>query len=337
MKGKVVGVLLGLLCALLTYPLPNALAYTIPNTCRSEAQNSTTVQCVLTVANIGDLMVAETQAQDAQSAGQTQIIVTSVGDGAGDTWTKAVGTHLSVGANCNAGNCFDDEIWYAVAIASGAITITFTYSQNFGTAGAQVQGEDFVGMLGTDLVGTGTFSCSSSCGSSYSTVGSVAVNSGNLPVSSIWTSCEASNTLTPASGYTKFSPASLFEGATEYGTPPTYTGVSPTFFSWFCSTTENIIIDVGAVFGSIPPVTKVVACTFTQIQCWWYPMFFYGVFAVPFLIIGKAGGANGREFTYLLLAGLTFCSMIQVQMNMTNIMMPMILSLGGIIYAVRSR
>jgi hypothetical protein len=334
MRAKAGAVVVGLLCAMLLSAFPDAFAYTVPNTCRSEAQNSTTVQCVLTVANTGDLMVAQTQVQDG-SSGNTQITVTGVTGGG--TWTQAVRRGISIGISCAAGNCFDDEIWYATSTSSGAITITFTYSQNFGAAGAQVQGEDVVGLSDKDLVGTSYSTCTAACGTSFLTSGTVNAASGSFPVGSIWTSCEASSTLSPGAGYTKFSPASLLEGASEYSTPPSYTGANPTNFPFTCSNSMSTIIVVGAVFGAVPAVSTVVACTFTQIQCWWYPMFFYGVFAVPFLIIGKAGGVNGREFTYLLLAGLTFCSMIQVQMNMTNIMMPMILSLASIVYAVRSR
>lgn len=66
-------------------------------------------------------------------------------------------------------------------------------------------------------------------------------------------------------------------------------------------------------------------------------MVFLGIYSGGFFLIAKAGNLNGKDMTYLLLAGLTFASMIMVQMNMTNIMLPMILSITGIVYAVRGR
>lgn len=65
-------------------------------------------------------------------------------------------------------------------------------------------------------------------------------------------------------------------------------------------------------------------------------MLFYGVYAGAFMVVGAKGQVGSRGLTFMLLAALTICSLIQVQMGMMNLLMPVGLTLASILYAVRS-
>lgn len=91
-----------------------------------------------------------------------------------------------------------------------------------------------------------------------------------------------------------------------------------------------------ASYGIAVPTYVVVACNFFQIQCWWYPFLMYLVVLVPFAMIGVVGKVPSKNMGLLFLGSITYCSLIQVIMDMGTPLFPILLTLAAIAYALRT-
>lgn len=92
---------------------------------------------------------------------------------------------------------------------------------------------------------------------------------------------------------------------------------------------------VGAVFGNPSTVFLVVACTFFQLQCWWYPTLFMGMYMAPFLAIGSKGRISTKGKTFLVLGGMVYGSLIEVIMGIMTILIPLLLIIVWVLYTFR--
>src|SRR5437870_6795664 len=95
-------------------------AYTVPNTNSVGWTGVASNTLALTVANIGDLITLELQISDGSNAGKTSVSVSSITDSQTNAYALAIQTQVNIPPNCSAGNCFDNEIWYATSKANGA-------------------------------------------------------------------------------------------------------------------------------------------------------------------------------------------------------------------------
>lgn len=79
------------------------------------------------------------------------------------------------------------------------------------------------------------------------------------------------------------------------------------------------------------------ACTWFQLQCWFYPFLFYMVFMVLVLVVGALGRVSARGMTYMMFVSLAFASGVEVMMGIMTIALPLILTIITTVYAWRFR
>lgn len=332
-------ILIGVL--VFAFPPAYASAATKNHECFGAIVNSNTANATCTIDTKYDLIAVAVQVQDATDAGFTSVKVATLTDNHSNLFGMRAQVQHLVGGNCDVISCYDSEIWSATALGTfpytDILTITLDHALTGGSEGF-IEAYDVTGADNTTVATGGEF-CESSCGGSpIANVPSMTFDSSKpfFILTGVFDDCSLGG-----SGVACTAGSSAFTIG-EYPTNPesasewSVTATSPTTAPMHVA---SAWYDVAVVFGplSFATETAVTKCLYTQIQCWWYPMLFYGVFAGSFLVVGRAGSADPRGLTYLLLAALTFCSLIQVQMNMTNIMLPVILSITGIAYAVRGR
>jgi hypothetical protein len=266
-------------------------------------------------------------------------MVNGVTDNQTNTWSLAKAAQYNFGANCAAGNCLDSEIWYTQSTsAAGHDSVIATFST---TPTGTMEMIDVTGLT-PNVAATTSSTCASPCAGPLTTATSLAqTQTTDFVISSAFTSCQASGILTPGTNYTPTTPPNTFDGAIEYSNSSSGFVPTPTNFSWSCSVNFGNAIDVGVVFGPLVSITnlttKVVACTWFELQCWWYPMLFFGVYGGTFILTGGAGKVSSRGVTYLMLSALTFGGLAMVMMDMMNVMIPLILAALTALYAVRTR
>lgn len=342
LRGALVAALIMIGSLVLAFPPAFATAATMNHECKGAIVSSASGVVTCTVDTKYDLLAVAVQAQDGTLNTQTQVHVSTVTDNHGNKFGQRSQTQHSIGANCLSGNCFDSEIWSATALGtfpySDVITVTLDHALTGGSEGF-IEAFDVTGADNT-TVGTGGQFCESSCGTGNTAVPPITFNTGAayFALAGIFNDCTgpglAGSGCLATTGYTQSCYPTNPEGCAEWSV----TVASPATFP-FGNAYGQPWYETAVVFGPLAFATEtaITKCLFTQIQCWWYPLLFYGVFGGAFMVVGRAGSVDPRGLTYLLLAALTFCSLIQVQMNMTNIMLPVILSITGIAYAVRGR
>lgn len=84
-------------------------------------------------------------------------------------------------------------------------------------------------------------------------------------------------------------------------------------------------------------VTVTIACTYTQLQCWWYPSLFMLLFSGFFLVVAGASRASPKTAMHLFLSGLTYGSFVAVIFGIMNITFPLVLLLVNTFFILRMR
>jgi hypothetical protein len=327
-KNQFGAVAMGLLLSALILPMLPAHAYTVPNTASIGWTSALSNLLAVTVANVGDMILVNVQLTDGSNAGKTTISVTGVTDTAGDNFTQSAVLHVDIAPNCSAGNCFDSEIWSAVAKASGSVTVTVSQSQS-SSSGSEFQLLDVAGLPGHAVVDSATGTGTSGV---FGTSTSPVIEAGNIPDASIWTACTAAFTSSAGTGFTKVGDISPFVGWSEYGSS---SPVSPTSFPGGC-TGSTRYLDVGVIFGLAPPVSiVVVACTAYQLQCWLYPLFTMGVYMVLVVGIARIGKVPSRDMVGHILEAFALGSLVAVMFGIINVMFPVLITVFQVIRAVR--
>lgn len=81
--------------------------------------------------------------------------------------------------------------------------------------------------------------------------------------------------------------------------------------------------------------TVVVACSYTSFECWWYPFFFFCMMIAAYGTLASIGRPDSKALTYLILCTLSSASFIGEMMGLYNIVVPLIVSIAAVVYAVR--
>lgn len=311
-----------------------AYAYTVPFTALIGWNNAVTDQVTLRITGAGDKIIVNLQ-PSSNTAGFTDIHVTSVTDNQSNTYSKLVQVQYNPGAACNNQLCQDSEVWAATASSAGHALITASFSQNVGNGNFDAL--DVVGPAGGQFItATGTYGGVNSA--NFVTSTSLTYGTGDIQDASIETTCEAALVFSAGTGYTAVGGHAPFNGDAEFGTPPGSGVSNPTNFPASCSGNTNWLEAAVLIGIQVTSTTTVVAaCTWYQLQCWWYPMLYFGVYGGVFMFTGGAGKVSPRGLTYLLLSGLTFAGLAMVLMDMISIMIPLMLTATTLLYVVRTR
>jgi hypothetical protein len=318
-----------LVTASLLFVPPPANAYTVPNNASmGQGGPSLTASLVVTVAGVGDLITANVQAGFA-IGGDGNIV--SITDTFGSIFFQAAHNERKLNTNCTITACLIADVWAAPSLGSGADTVLVTYNESSALTAFQLY--DAVGVSAFSIVGTATGTGTSSL---FGTSGSVSVVAGNFADASIYNACDASSLFTAGAGYTAFGGHAPFAGDSEYGTPPGPPS-SPTVFPAGCGNSQ-FYLEAGAVFGAIPAGTTVIVvipCTAFQLQCWWYPFFFFGVYMVMILGMAYMAEVPNKDILGLLLESFSIASLLGVMLGIINIMFPLIITIVQVVRAIR--
>jgi hypothetical protein len=132
-------------------------------------------------------------------------------------------------------------------------------------------------------------------------------------------------------------PCSTMATCMEYSTSI----ASPTSYPMTCGSCSGSNIVAAALAGAIfapatPAVIVVVPCTAFQLQCWLYPMFFFGVYMILIVGIARAADVPSRDMVGHLLEAFSIASLIGVIFGIINIMFPLMITLVQVIRAARA-
>lgn len=81
----------------------------------------------------------------------------------------------------------------------------------------------------------------------------------------------------------------------------------------------------------------IIPCSWFQVQCWWYPSLFFGLYIAIFMIVAKKGEASGSGTIYMALSALNLSAMTQTLMGLLTFIVPLLLIVLTVVYAVRFR
>jgi hypothetical protein len=241
------------------------------------------------------------------------------------TGYTALGIMQSVSVS-NANVLYSSGIAYFNMSGSGHTTITTSSSSFGGNTGGLVIVEMEQGGFSKLM----TNSAGSACGQTSSV---------NAPV------------LVPTSSYYCITTALPFDWGCAIGTSSVngsdgwvrYTGNgggcewnlgSPTDYSFGASSSFFALVGFG--FG-VAYVNSVVACTFTQIQCWYYPILFMGMYDALFFTQGILARVSTKGLIYLMLSGFTLGSIVALLMGILGIQLVILCMLSLVIWFWRFR
>ncbi|MDE1824343.1 MAG: hypothetical protein KGH74_03520 [Candidatus Micrarchaeota archaeon] len=81
----------------------------------------------------------------------------------------------------------------------------------------------------------------------------------------------------------------------------------------------------------------VVPCTWFQLQCWWYPTLFFGLYLGVFTLVARKAEITRDGTLYMELAALNAAAAAQTLMGLLTFMVPLLLITLTVVYAVRLR
>jgi hypothetical protein len=316
-------------------PKAHALDPTIVSSCNVASLGGPSVGCSLSGVIVGHTIIAAmiwtsessscpagvSSAHDALGNGYTQIFYNACFGVPVSNWKWA-------GVVFDAMQSATATIAPAITIAGSCVQCTFMAFDVSGLATRTLAGS---------ALGNGT--CPSSC-LTYPLAMTDAVSYVGNDVLIGLMGCD-SDCLAPASA------GSGFSAVTPSGAPH-YTGIqyatsvgvaSPSLFPF--NLRDNATTDwleMGVVIGSTPlPITVIVvkACTWYQLECWLYPLFFYGIYAVVPLTVGFLAKASPRAMAYLMMSVLTYASMIAVILGMLSSQLLIVNLLIDVVYALK--
>ena len=82
-------------------------------------------------------------------------------------------------------------------------------------------------------------------------------------------------------------------------------------------------------------VTK--PCSLTQLQCWWYPTLFFGLYLGVFSIVARKAETTSDGTTYMMVSALDVGALAQTAMGLLNFAIPLVLITLTVVYVVRGK
>lgn len=236
------------------------------------------------------------------------------------------------GVSCSFGSCVEFA-FSANASATHTDAITFR-----STGTVPFFGADIYDVHGSTLAGLVTSAGASPAGSSVA-VSSFSAASGGLVLSAAVASPATSLSWAAGSGYTLVTGQPQYEAhnywqASEYGAVGGPTTAPFTLTNGGGGFAE---VAISLASSSAPPPYTITACSYTQLQCWWYPFLFFMLYGVIFMMVGAIGGASRTGMNVLLLAGLDNAALAATTMGILNFTVPLLFIVLTVVYFVRSK
>lgn len=253
-----------------------------------------------------------------------------------NTWTVAIDTGCQ-----NQLIAFGGEriiYWTATAIATNAndlVQIQTVSAIGMSMAVFDISGLPILGLVGSQT-STGTCNAATTYNTGSQDYGSAAIIAVAVP-----SVCSSTHVIAAGTSFTMLSSSASSDtdsvGGIEYATSGVIVG--PTNFPWSVpvySGTASPWLEVGAAFGSgAPTVNSVVACTFFQLECWWYPLMFFGMYEGFFLGVAMTFRMSEKAIFYTLFSGGTIATFIEIELGIMTFLVPLMLLAILISYSFR--
>ena len=286
----------------------------------------------------------QTPNQNFISNGFASTIISSVSDTLGNSWNI-----VSVCSPLGITNCA--SIGYSLIIHGGSSTISANLGvSNYGAWSiGYAAASDGTPLLYEGLA-SGTGAVPSTSGLTWPT-SSISVDYpllafvfvGESPSSGLGPQTSSAGTWTPAAtslgdGYECNSSNCQQEGyLTENTGSGTFSATANMAFNGASSTNPTYLV-AAFVFGLEPiVVTVITACTLFELQCWWYPLLFVGLYAGFILLVSTWLQTSPRGKAHLFLSAVTMGSLVAVIFGIMSIAFPLLMLLLNSIIALRLR
>ena len=102
-------------------------------------------------------------------------------------------------------------------------------------------------------------------------------------------------------------------------------------------TDGSYVVNTGAICGApiVAGATLTIACNFFQFQCWAIPLMYLGMIDGFFLGVAGAFRVSEKSAMYLIIAGLTWGSLVEISLGIMTPMLPVILIAMNVAYSFR--
>lgn len=281
--------------------------------------------------------------------GQAFEVVTSIIDAQGNHYTKqGVAQHVASSSQFDA---WRTEFWTATASASGSDSITVVtnrvINQTFDNVNA-FDGRNFP----PNAIASANGSCAGGpfgggCSAPANVVTSVSNAAGTVEFNGVSGSndFDRCGLVSCSSSWMNFDiPTCAASGnGSSFSTPGTectqmsYLQTGTTNYPFHCASCSNGYDTIGIVLGPAIVVTVITACTLFELQCWWYPLLFIGLYAGFILLVSTWLQASPRGKAHLFLSAVTMGSLVAVIFGIMSIAFPLLMLLLNSIIALRLR
>lgn len=102
-------------------------------------------------------------------------------------------------------------------------------------------------------------------------------------------------------------------------------------------TKGTYIVNTGAICGApvVAGATLITACNFFQFQCWAIPLMYLGMIDGFFIGVAGAFRVTEKSALYLVIAGLTWGSLVEISLGIMTPMLPIMLIAMNVAYSFR--
>ncbi len=147
-------------------------------------------------------------------------------------------------------------------------------------------------------------------------------------------------TITPSGGYTTIATVSddNYATAAQYKVSSSFSDAidgttSPSSSAWLMT---GEIFGIGsAIATSTINVVHVVSCNFYELECWWEPLIFYGMYVGLWVGIGATMAIRARSMTYLFGAAVSYASMYLILLGELPYPFALMAFIGAFAYGLR--
>lgn len=217
-------------------------------------------------------------------------------------------------------------MYSATALTSGTITFTFT----FGATGF-IEGNLY------DIFGASMAGSTHSNGAANSQPMQVSAFTAQFLTLANYLCDGCTGTNTAGSGYTLVSGQPVYPSNGFWGIGENSNSVSGN--NEQCKITQSASIGFAGTClsftGSLPVTSFVIPCTFFQLQCWLFPIFYMALFLTVPMAAAAALRASYKAMFYVLLSCSTFFSVLEIMLGIMTIMVPLFLIVVNVLYSFR--